>query len=128
MCELLGRGPTTRSATGCSPSGLLSVADALLDAPMEEVLESLPLSEEITGALLRHEGRRGRVLSPPCWATSRATSAEGPTPTPPSWPTAYLPRCAGPTRPGRWIGELRPATYGRLRLPRPLARLPVRVG
>ena len=43
--------------------GLLSVADALLDAPMDEVLASLPLSEEIKGALLRFEGRRGRVLA-----------------------------------------------------------------
>src|SRR5215203_1708957 len=36
--------------------GLFSVADALMDVPMEEVLESLPFSDEIRAALLRREG------------------------------------------------------------------------
>ena len=42
--------------------GLFSVADALLDASMEQVLETLPFSDEITGALLRLEGPLGRTL------------------------------------------------------------------
>ena len=29
---------------------------------MEEVLASLPFTDEVTGALLRGEGRRGRIL------------------------------------------------------------------
>lgn len=60
MCELLGANEDDRD--GLFTVGLFSVADALLDAPMEDVLASLPLSDEITGALLRHEGRRGRIL------------------------------------------------------------------
>ena len=43
--------------------GLFSVADALLDASMEDVLETLPFSEEISGALLRREGPLGRILA-----------------------------------------------------------------
>ncbi|MDA0180657.1 HDOD domain-containing protein [Solirubrobacter phytolaccae] len=60
MCELLGANEDDRD--GLFTVGLFSVADALLDAPMEQVLAALPLSDEITGALLRHEGRRGRIL------------------------------------------------------------------
>jgi EAL and modified HD-GYP domain-containing signal transduction protein len=63
MCELLGRGASEEERDRLFTVGLFSVADALLDAPMEEVLASLPFSEEISGALLRYEGRRGRVLA-----------------------------------------------------------------
>ncbi len=62
MCELLGANQDEDDRDGLFTVGLLSVADALLDAPMESVLAGLPLSDEITGALLRHEGRRGRIL------------------------------------------------------------------
>lgn len=62
MCELLGSGADEDDRDGLFTVGLFSVADALLDAPMADVLASLPLSDEITGALLRHEGRRGRIL------------------------------------------------------------------
>lgn len=62
MCELLGANQDDDDRDGLFTVGLLSVADALLDAPMESVLAGLPLSDEITGALLRHEGRRGRIL------------------------------------------------------------------
>ena len=39
------------------------VADALLDSPMSEVLDSLPFTEEIQLALLRREGPKGELLS-----------------------------------------------------------------
>ena len=63
MCELLGGDSSDQDRDRLFTVGLFSAADALLDAPMEEVLTSLPLSEETKGVLLRHEGRRGRVLS-----------------------------------------------------------------
>lgn len=43
--------------------GLLSVLDALLDAPMAAVLEPLPLGEEVKTALLERSGRAGEVLA-----------------------------------------------------------------
>jgi EAL and modified HD-GYP domain-containing signal transduction protein len=43
--------------------GLFSVSDGLMGAPMEEVLESLPFSDEIRAALLRHEGPKGELLT-----------------------------------------------------------------
>ena len=42
--------------------GLFSVADALLDAPMGEVLDSLPFTDEIRVALMRREGVKGELL------------------------------------------------------------------
>jgi EAL and modified HD-GYP domain-containing signal transduction protein len=62
MCELLGGAADEDERDRLFTVGLFSVADALLDAPMEEVLASLPFSDEVTGALLRGEGRRGRIL------------------------------------------------------------------
>jgi EAL and modified HD-GYP domain-containing signal transduction protein len=62
MCELLGRGSTEEERDRLFTVGLFSVADALLDANMEQVLETLPFSDEIAGALLRLEGPMGRVL------------------------------------------------------------------
>jgi EAL and modified HD-GYP domain-containing signal transduction protein len=62
MCEVLGGNPDPEHADALFTVGLFSVADALLDAPMEEVLETLPFSDEIRAALLRHEGTPGELL------------------------------------------------------------------
>ena len=42
--------------------GLFSLIDALLDMPLEEIVSSLPLSDEIQAALINHEGKLGEVL------------------------------------------------------------------
>lgn len=62
MCELLTLGLKEHSAETGFMIGLFSVLDALLDLPLEEVLASLPLAEEVTRALLHHEGQLGAVL------------------------------------------------------------------
>jgi EAL and modified HD-GYP domain-containing signal transduction protein len=43
--------------------GLFSALDALLDRPMYEILDSLPLTEEVNNALLKHEGPLGQMLA-----------------------------------------------------------------
>jgi EAL and modified HD-GYP domain-containing signal transduction protein len=63
MCELLGRRAADEERDRLFTVGLFSVADALLDASMEDVLETLPFSEEIVAALLRHEGSLGDTLA-----------------------------------------------------------------
>ena len=63
MCELHGRADRAEERDRLFTVGLFSVADALLDASMEQVLETLPFSSEITAALLRCEGPLGRVLA-----------------------------------------------------------------
>ncbi len=63
MCEVLGGSQDLDGADAAFTVGLFSVADALLDAPMEDVLETLPFSEEIRDALLRREGPKGELLN-----------------------------------------------------------------
>jgi c-di-GMP phosphodiesterase len=43
-------------------AGLFSVADALLDTPLPEVLDALPFDDAMTAALLQHEGPEGEIL------------------------------------------------------------------
>jgi hypothetical protein len=42
--------------------GLFSVLDAMMDAPMIDVIESLPLAAEMREALIAHKGKRGLLL------------------------------------------------------------------
>ncbi len=46
----------------CFMTGLLSLLDVLLQIPMAEILEKLPLSESINNAVLKREGHAGRLL------------------------------------------------------------------
>lgn len=46
----------------CFMAGLLSLLDVLLRSPMEEILSRLPMSDEINQAILKREGRTGRLL------------------------------------------------------------------
>jgi c-di-GMP phosphodiesterase len=62
MCEVLGGNRAVDASDGHFTVGLFSVADALLDSPMEDVLETLPFSDEIRAALLRREGPKGELL------------------------------------------------------------------
>jgi len=63
MCEVLGGNRAVDGSDGHFTVGLFSVADALLDSPMEDVLETLPFSDEIRAALLRREGPKGELLN-----------------------------------------------------------------
>lgn len=63
MCEELAEKMGAASPQQYFTAGLFSALDALLDAPMKEVLSLLPLSEEINTALTTHEGQVGHVLS-----------------------------------------------------------------
>jgi EAL and modified HD-GYP domain-containing signal transduction protein len=61
MCELLGAGRGEESDR-LFTVGLFSVADALVDAPLEDVLEPLPFDDQTRAALLRGEGYAGELL------------------------------------------------------------------
>ncbi len=43
--------------------GLLSVLDRLTRMPLEQVIATLPLAEDVAAALTRHEGEHGRLLA-----------------------------------------------------------------
>jgi EAL and modified HD-GYP domain-containing signal transduction protein len=63
MCEVLGGSRELDAHDGHFTVGLFSVADALLDLPMEEVLEELPFSDEIRTALIDRQGPKGELLT-----------------------------------------------------------------
>ena len=63
MCEILAGSALPEERETLFTIGLFSVADALLDAPMADVLDSLPFTEEIQAALLRREGPKGELLA-----------------------------------------------------------------
>jgi EAL and modified HD-GYP domain-containing signal transduction protein len=62
MCELLAKSRLLRDLGSYSTIGLFSLIDALLDQPMEKLLNELPLSEKINSALLKEEGEAGDIL------------------------------------------------------------------
>lgn len=62
MCELLGAARRHDGLDRFFTVGLLSAMDALMDRPMEEVLEELPLVEDVKAALRSRNGHLGEVL------------------------------------------------------------------
>jgi c-di-GMP phosphodiesterase len=62
MCELLAPAYGQADADAFFTTGLFSVVDALMDAPMVQVLAELPFSEEINAAILNFEGPKGEAL------------------------------------------------------------------
>ena len=63
MCEMLAGSALPEERETLFTIGLFSVADALLDIPMAEVLDSLPFTEDIQAALLRRDGPKGELLT-----------------------------------------------------------------
>jgi len=63
MCEILAGSALPEERETLFTIGLFSVADALLDCPMAEVLDSLPFTDEIQTALLRRQGPKGELLA-----------------------------------------------------------------
>ncbi|CDH46998.1 EAL and HDOD domain-containing protein [Candidatus Contendibacter odensensis] len=63
MCEELAAQLGLKQREMGFTVGLLSVLDLVAQAPMSDVLATLPLDDEINAALLRHEGLLGKVLA-----------------------------------------------------------------
>lgn len=61
-CELLVSSYDRDRADHAFTTGLLSTLDALLDAPLEEILDELPLCDEVVAAIVRREGVAGKAL------------------------------------------------------------------
>jgi c-di-GMP phosphodiesterase len=62
MCELLGEDNPDVGGDELFTVGLLSVADALLEVPLEKIVEELPLAAEVGAALLNRDGPAGAIL------------------------------------------------------------------
>lgn len=62
MCERLAAGEFQEDSEAAFMTGLLSMADLLLNQSVEEICSQLPLSDAIREALLHQSGSLGRVL------------------------------------------------------------------
>jgi len=62
MCELLGAEAAEVASDQLFTVGLLSVADALLQVPLETIVEELPLADDVSAALLKRDGPAGMIL------------------------------------------------------------------
>jgi EAL and modified HD-GYP domain-containing signal transduction protein len=62
MCELIGSRDPNLDPDELFMVGMLSVADALLELPMDSIVAQLPVSDEVAEALLHHTGTVGSIL------------------------------------------------------------------
>jgi EAL and modified HD-GYP domain-containing signal transduction protein len=62
FCELAGAGFGERCREALFTLGLFSVVDALMDAPMPELLRSIPFPEDMKNALVAGHGPKGELL------------------------------------------------------------------
>jgi c-di-GMP phosphodiesterase len=62
FCELAADHLNSIAQSEMFTVGLLSVLDALLDMPMTDALEEIPLAPDILAALIDHSGPRGQAL------------------------------------------------------------------
>ncbi len=62
FCELAGEELGLADASELFTLGLFSVLDALMDTPMNEAVESLPLADDMRRALVHREGPMGELL------------------------------------------------------------------
>jgi c-di-GMP phosphodiesterase len=62
FCELAGQSEPATDPGELFTLGLFSVLDALMDAPMTELLTKLPFPQDMRDALTEHHGAKGRLL------------------------------------------------------------------
>ncbi len=62
MCEMLAEKANLKPLDSYFTAGLFSALDILMDRAIADVIEPLPLSEDIIGALLKHEGVIGEAV------------------------------------------------------------------
>jgi len=63
MCEQLIQRSRRGSPHAAFTAGLLSTLDLLLGTPLEEIMQELPVSDEIKDAILKREGSLGEAIS-----------------------------------------------------------------
>lgn len=63
MCELVAKAIGIKEVSSSATVGLFSTLDAMMDAPMDELLTQLPLADEVKLALDKRQGPLGKVLN-----------------------------------------------------------------
>jgi len=74
FCELAGAQLPPGNAAELFTLGLFSVIDGMMDAPMHDVVASLPLADDMREALVLRRGEKGRLLD--CVASLEAGDDE----------------------------------------------------
>jgi EAL and modified HD-GYP domain-containing signal transduction protein len=74
FCELAGEELGLAGGSELFTLGLFSVIDALMDTPMQDVVESLPLADDMRDALVHRRGPLGELLNA---ATAREQGESG---------------------------------------------------
>jgi c-di-GMP phosphodiesterase len=77
FCELAGEQLQVATSAELFTLGLFSVIDAMMDAPMHDVIESLPLAEDMRNALVLRQGVMGELLD--CVTELEAGEYDAPT-------------------------------------------------
>ena len=63
MCQVIGEHVLgEKFSNSCFTIGLFSTIDAYLDSPMQELLEDIPLTDDLKTALLEHVGPMGEII------------------------------------------------------------------
>jgi EAL and modified HD-GYP domain-containing signal transduction protein len=62
FCQLIAQKTGLENPSSQFTIGLLSAIDVLMDAPMDQLIEPLPLTEEVKSAVLNFEGEGGDIL------------------------------------------------------------------
>ena len=60
--QLAGRAASDEQAEAAFMVGILSLLEILFETPMEEIIANLNLNDDVTAALLRREGKLGKML------------------------------------------------------------------
>lgn len=60
--QLSGRAASDEQAEAAFMVGILSLLDVLFETPMDEIISHLNLNDDVSSALLKREGRLGRML------------------------------------------------------------------
>ncbi len=125
FCELAGEELELAGGSELFTLGLFSVIDALMDTPMQDVVESLPLADDMRAALVHRHGPLGELLDAVAareqgesgvgatvphadelylrsviWANTAAESLFGAAPSGPSTPSEPHPAASGSTAAG----------------------------
>ncbi len=62
MCDIMAQNTNATDSDTCFTIGLLSMIDAIMDQPLEDIIKDLPLSREVKTALLNFKGSKGSML------------------------------------------------------------------
>lgn len=62
LMQLVGRAASDEQAEAAFMVGILSLLDVLFETPMDEIIANMNLNDDVSSALLKREGKLGRML------------------------------------------------------------------